>query len=419
MLFLLSPSCLFPLRILTLPRGRTPHPSLSLASSDPTDRSFWRQDHKDALPEGWGVKIRMGPSTITKNPDHPIFVVFPVFQSADGTNFRTFKLAKTAAKKAERESSERESSERESSSSTASSLTACIDPATSTVTRKRARRSSSKFPQQDDDDNYYKCSQEGCLYKARQAGNVRTHQARVHGIDVARYGNVRRASKPAVASRRFRYGTTPRRARGPAIARRLIQNSPTSCKKCAAKGGRCHLHVEDAAAKSAAPGPDFEDVRHHRPPDFTVFFPSKPLGLVIKQNVITGISMVSSVAEHRLLAFGDGAPPRIYDSFATLNGRAFRDILQSEKKSVSVAISDTQPPMEIGFWSGDEQRRREATNRAASLPSSSSPSSSSAASSAVSSLLALQRPPPPTYKRSRQDVINAGPAFTNEDNNDT
>ena len=63
-----------------------------------TDRSFWHQDHKDALPQGWGIKAR--PSVVSKkNPTHPLKVRYRYYPPAGGKRFDGLVAAKAAARK--------------------------------------------------------------------------------------------------------------------------------------------------------------------------------------------------------------------------------------------------------------------------------------------------------------------------------
>ena len=96
-----------------------------LACTAPTDRSFWRQDHKDALPQGWGIKAKPYVKTRGKNPPHPLMVIYYFYSPAGGKKFLGLSAAKAAAKKytAKPSSSSRKSdaSKRSSSSEGTSS----------------------------------------------------------------------------------------------------------------------------------------------------------------------------------------------------------------------------------------------------------------------------------------------------------
>ena len=70
-----------------------------LACKAPTDRSFWRQDHKDALPQGWGIKAWARVKTRGKNPAHPLEVHYQYYPPAGGKRFKGLPEAKAAATK--------------------------------------------------------------------------------------------------------------------------------------------------------------------------------------------------------------------------------------------------------------------------------------------------------------------------------
>ena len=88
-----------------------------LACTAPTDRSFWRQDHKDALPQGWGITVWVNVNRTSKNPPHPLIVYYRYYTPTGGKYFKGLAAAKVAANAAAKAAATNSSAASSSSSS--------------------------------------------------------------------------------------------------------------------------------------------------------------------------------------------------------------------------------------------------------------------------------------------------------------
>ena len=129
-----------------------------LACTAPTDRSFWRQDHKDALPQGWGIKAWASVDN-KKNPTHPLKVSYNYYPPAGGKGFAGLATAKAAAMKSTSASCFRGLPEAKAAAtkltSTSSSASSSRKPGASKRSSSSEGTSSSEEEEEDESDEEY------------------------------------------------------------------------------------------------------------------------------------------------------------------------------------------------------------------------------------------------------------------------